>query len=225
MRRIFSIAIAAVLLSACSSQQHDSTSAAPTAGPPLANPIAFPLYSGSRVIEAHEFTQVVTANASGSSLLSAGKGNYKGHEVVATTSGSFAQLNAWLKTLDAKPPKNFTHVSESNLETARGQVHQLGLDFSVFQSADGKGAGLLVVVMDPPRVAKRLGPVLGLLGKYRSLPSFLRSQVDDEVKARTGFTVSEALQPESPIGASLAALDQLQQSNARGIVMVDAIKQ
>lgn len=213
------------MLNACSSQQHDATSAAPTAGPPVANPIGFPLYSGARVIEAHDFTQVVTTNGSESSILSAGKGNYKGHEVVASTPATFAQLNAWLKTLDTKPPKNFTHLSESNLETARAQARQLGLDFSVFQSSDGKGTGLLVVVMDPPRVAKRLGPVLGLLGKYRSLPSFLRSQVDGEVKARTGFTVSEALQPESPIGASLAALDQLQQSNGRGIVMIDAVKQ
>lgn len=224
MIRIFAAAIAAIVLSACSSQQ-GAQSAAATAGPPVANPIAFPLYGGARVIEAHDFTQVVSGNGSTSAILSAGKGNYTGHEVVASTPATFAQLTAWLKSLDAKPPKNFTHVTESNIESARSQAHQVGLDFSVFRAADGKGAGLLVVVMDPPRVAKRLGPVLALLGKYKSLPSFLRSQVDDEVKARTGFTVSEALQPESPIGASLAALDQLQQRNGRGIVMMDAVKQ
>jgi len=224
MIRVFAVALAAALLCACSSQQSART-AAPTAGPPVANPIGFPLYAGARVIEAHAFTQVVTGNVSGSAILAEGKGNYSGHEVVASTPASFAQLSAWLKSLDAKPPKNFTHFSQSDLESARAQAGRLGLDFSVFQPTDGKGGGLLVVVMDPPRVAKRLGPVLGLLGNYKALPSFLREQVDGEVKARTGFTVSEALQPESPIGASLAALDQLQQSNGRGIVMMDAVKQ
>lgn len=224
MIRVFAVAIAVALLTACSSQQNAGT-AEPTAGPPVANPIGFPLYAGARVIEAHNFIQAVTADSSGGAILAAGKGNYNGHEVVASTPATFAQLIAWLRSLDARPPKNFTHFSESNLETARYQAHQLGLDFSVFQSSDGKGTELLVVVMDPPRVAKRLGPVLGLLGKYESLPSFLRTQVDGEVKARTGFTVSEALQPESPIGAALAALDQLQQSNGRGIVMIDALKQ
>ena len=224
MIRVFAAVVAAALLSACSSQ-HNTGTVGPTTGPPVANPIGFPLYAGARVLEAHDFTQAVTSGGSEGSVLAAGQGNYRGHEVVASTPATFAQLIAWLRALDAKPPKNFTHLAESHLEDARSQAHQLGLDFSVFQSPAGKGAGLLVIVMDPPRVAKRLGPILGLLGKYKSLPSFLRTPVDDEVKARTGFTVSEALQPENPIGAALAALVQLQQSSGRGIVMLDAVKQ
>jgi len=38
------------------------------------------------------------------------------------------------------------------------------------------------------------------------------------------MTITEATQPDSPIGAALAALDQFQHKSARGIVMLDAVK-
>jgi len=70
-----------------------------------------------------------------------------------------------------------------------------------------------------------MGPVLKLISTYKALPQALRSPIDDKVKAQTGMTVSEAMAPDSPIGAALAALDDLQHTNARGIVVLNATKQ
>jgi hypothetical protein len=39
------------------------------------------------------------------------------------------------------------------------------------------------------------------------------------------MTVTEATQPDSPIGAALSALGELEHRNARGIVVLDAQKQ
>jgi hypothetical protein len=64
-----------------------------------------------------------------------------------------------------------------------------------------------------------------MIDKYKALPAVLRGPIDNEAKARFGITISQATQPESPIGAALAALTDLEHKNSRGIVLVDAQKQ
>jgi hypothetical protein len=79
--------------------------------------------------------------------------------------------------------------------------------------------------MDPARVNARFGSILGMIDKYKALPAVLRGPIDNEAKARFGMTVTEATQPDSPIGAALAALGELEHRNTRGIVVLDAQKQ
>ena len=101
----------------------------------------------------------------------------------------------------------------------------MGLDFQVFSRTDqGKNRELVVVVLDPTTFETKAGPMLSLIDKYSMLPQSLRDPIDAQVKARTGFTVSQALDPSQPIGAALAAARTLRDSGQRGVVLVDAIK-
>ncbi|HEY8312560.1 MAG TPA: hypothetical protein VIG51_00175 [Candidatus Baltobacteraceae bacterium] len=219
----------AVALGACSSQQgRQANNAAPSPAPSIANPIAFPLYANARVLSTKAYTQTVNTagTATSASALSEGGGTYSGHEVVAATPSSFVQLTDWVHALDAKPPQGYTTAPAVDLNQARAQAKRFGLDFAAFQTQqNGKKVGLLVVVMDPARVTTKLGPVLDLIGKYRMLPGAMRSGIDSQVKSRTGMSVTEAMQPDSPIGAALSALDEFQHSNQRGILLIDATKQ
>jgi len=85
--------------------------------------------------------------------------------------------------------------------------------------------GVLVMVMDPRLVNQRFGAILGMIDKYKAMPALLRGPLDNAAKERFGMTITQATQPESPIGAALAALGGLEHKNARGIVVVDAQKQ
>ncbi len=215
-------------VAACSGGNTNSQSGSPTAQPSVANSIDFPLFDGSRVLAAKDYTQVI--NSTGrvpSGILMAGNGKYHGSEVIAATPASFDQLRTWLRALDSKSPAGYTGVAQSNLSDARGTMQRYGMDFSTFQKpANGKAPiGLLVIVMDPARVTKSLGPALNLISRYRSAPDFLKKPIDDQVKSQMGFSVSEALQPESPIGTALDALADFSHSNQRAIVLVNAQKQ
>jgi hypothetical protein len=65
---------------------------------------------------------------------------------------------------------------------------------------------------------------LSLIDKYSLLPQSFRDPIDQQAKARTGFTVSQALDPSQPIGAALAAARALRDSGQRGVVLVDGAK-
>jgi hypothetical protein len=52
----------------------------------------------------------------------------------------------------------------------------------------------------------------------------MRGPIDQQVKQRVGITLSEAMDPASPIGATLAALSDFEQRNSRGIVVIDAVR-
>jgi hypothetical protein len=66
--------------------------------------------------------------------------------------------------------------------------------------------------------------VLSLIDEFSLLPPGFREPIDAQVKARTGFTVSQALDPSQPIGAALTAARTLRDSGQRGVVLVDAAK-
>jgi hypothetical protein len=63
-----------------------------------------------------------------------------------------------------------------------------------------------------------------MIAKYRALPAIMRAPIDNEARARFGMSITDATQPDSPIGAALAALDQFQHRSSRGIVVIDAVK-
>lgn len=186
----------------------------------------FPLYPNASVVTSHEFTQNIQAQtANGDSVFAAGNGTYNGHEVVASSPASFAELSDWVDKLASAPPSGYSSVETGSNPQERTQAQRYGIDYALFEKKSGNHTrGLLLIVMDPQRVNQRFGTVLGMISKYRSLPAVMRAPIDNEAKARIGMTLSEATAPESPIGAALAALNQLQNKDARGIVVVDAAK-
>lgn len=223
-KRLLAPALALVVAAACSQQQTASRGPASTA--PIANPLDFPLYSNAKIVASHDFTQNVntTSSGTGGQLMGHGNGTYKGQEVIASTPATFAQVSAWVRGLDQHPPQGY--VENVNASQGHEQAQRFGLDYATFQKTEnGKTKGVLVVVMDPTRVNQRMGPVLKLISTYKALPQSLRGTIDDKVKAQTGMTIGEAMAPDSPIGAALAALDDLQHTNARGIVVLNATKQ
>jgi hypothetical protein len=81
------------------------------------------------------------------------------------------------------------------------------------------------MVVDPQTLDEKAGPMLGLIGRFKHMPSMLRDPIDAQAKRQTGFSITEATNPDTPIGAAVAALDQLRDFGGRGIVLIDAVKQ
>ena len=226
MKRSCLAALAAAgLLAACSGANHG---AAGRPSPSATNPVAFPLFDGSDVLSAHEWHSTITARpgAADSALLSQGAGTYDGHDVVAGTQAFMPSLEAWLDDLDAHPPAGYrVAVTGNGVDAVRTHMRQLGIDFVVFEADDrGKRHGVAVMVVDPQLVSERVGPMLGAIGKFKQMPSMLRDPLDAQAKKQTGFTITEATNPDTPIGAAIAALDELRDYGGRGIVMIDAVK-
>lgn len=223
--RARAVFLAASLLAAGCSSHSGTTQAtkAPTVAP-AANPVRFPLFSGASIVSEHAFRQLVHVLPSppADSVFASGSGTYTGHEVIASSTASFARLETWLSQLQAKPPHGYS--SADTADSARqSDVERYGIAYAAFRRA-GTRQGVLVVAMDPLQVEKRFGTVLGMIAKYQQLPGVMRAPVDAAIKARTGLSVTQALQPDSPIGAALAALDQFQEKSQRGIVVIDAAK-
>jgi len=206
----------ALLLLACGCAQQSAQSTSSSAPSPQAsNPIDFPLYAGSTVLTARDWRGTTGSNVAVS-----------GHEVIAESSATLDALESWLHDLSTNPPPGYSvSLSGSSVETAHRHAQELGLQFQIFSHVvAGKNHELVVVVLDPATFENKAGPVLGLIDKYSMLPQSLRDPIDQQAKARTGFTVSQALDPSQPIGAALAAAKTLRDSGERGVVLVDAAK-
>ena len=229
MRQFVAAALLLGFLGACSggSGGTQATQATRTAPPSLPNPLDFPLQTGARVLSAKNFTQVVNASDSSyNGVLMQGNGTYAGNEVIAASPASFDALRAWLAAQTQKPPGDYTVQTSSSLSDARATVQRYGLDFAAFQhTKGGKPQGLLVLVMDPASVTKKLGFALSLVGQYRNLPDAMKAPIDARIKAQTGFSATELTQPQSPIGIALDAINDFSHSNQRAIVLVSAQKQ
>lgn len=225
-KALLTLCAAAGVLAGCSSGgSGGNTHASPQAA--VRNPLDFPLYSDARIVSAKSFTQAVHADtASPNSVFAQGNGTYTGHEVIASSAASLAQLSAWVDRLNTQPPAGYTAEEPQSNPDEQSQAQRYGLDYAFFQRKTGNATrGVLVIVMDPQRVNQRFGTILGMIDKYKALPAVLRGPIDNEAKARFGMTVTEATQPDSPIGAALAALGELEHRSARGIVVLDAQKQ
>lgn len=222
-KRFIAACLAAGVLAACGG---GGGSQRATPAPALHNPLDFPLYPASALVSTKSFTQVVHADtSSGDSVFAEGNGKYTGHEVIASSTASFDALSAWVDRLNSAPPSGYTAVEDQTNPDEQAQAERYGLDYAVFKRKSGKSThGVLVIVMDPQRVNKRFGTILGMIDKYKALPAMLRAPIDNEAKARFGMTITQAAQPDSPIGAALAALGELEHKNARGIVVLDAQK-
>jgi hypothetical protein len=218
--------IAALVLAACAGG-HPGEAGRP--GPAATNPVNFPLFSGAEVLSSRAWRETVTSRPgiADSALLSQGAGTYDGHDVVAGTQALMPSLEAWLRDLDAHPPDGYASAVHGNgVDAVRDHTRDLGIDFAVFERPEnGKEHGVVVLAVDPQTLDAKAGPMLAMIGKFKLLPSTLRDSIDGQAKKQTGFSVTELTNPNTPIGAAIAALDQLRDYGGRGIVVIDAVKQ
>jgi hypothetical protein len=220
---------ALVALAACSGGSHGGTAAGTAPSPSATNPVSFPLFEGSEVLSSHEWHQTITTRpgTGDNSVFAQGAGTYDGHDVVAGTQALMPSLETWLSDLDAHPPSGYTPSVQGNaVAAARTHLQDMGVDFAVFQRTEnGKVHGVVVLAVDPKTLDAKAGPILGAIGKFKLLPQSFKDSIDAQSKKQTGFTVTELTNPDSPVGAAIAALDQLRDFGGRGVVLIDAIKQ
>ncbi len=214
MRVIF-VALLLPLLVACA---HSAPRPAPT------NPAGFPLYPQSNVLAVRDWHGSLSSSERNALGIANGGGTYVGHEVVTATQASFDDLLVWLHQIDAHPPDGYrVGLWGSGVDVAREQARSAGIDFSVFERAERSGThDVVVVTVDPLLLQRKAGFMLSALTRFRYLPAFLRAPIDAQARAQTGFTVSEALDPNTPIGAAVDALGRLNDAHGRGVIFIDA---
>lgn len=194
----------------------------------MQNPTDFPLMTGATILDVKPFSQTVTASSGRTSALtSQGAGTYAGTEVLAASASASADLTAWLAGVEKNPPTGYEYQSAlaNNSPEVVARLKKYGVAYGVFKSTDpAKHRAVIVVVMDPALVRQKLGLAIDLVDKYRSLPESFRQPIDNELKAKTGVSATEATDPSAPLGITLAALKELQTKDKRAIVLVDAAK-
>ena len=117
-------------------------------------------------------------------------------------------------------------MSGNGVDAVRTHTRQLGIDFVAFEGTDaGKPHGVVAMIVDPQTLDEKAGPMLGLLGRFKHVPKMLRDPIDAQAKRQTGFSITEATNPDTPVGAAVAALDELHDYGGRGIILIDAVKQ
>jgi len=188
------------------------------------NPAGFPLYPQSNVLAVRDWHRSLSSSERNALGISDGAGTYEGHEVVTSTQATFDDLLAWLRRLDARPPDGYRiGLWGSGVDDARAQARSIGIDFSVFDRTERSGAhDVVVVTVDPSLVQRKAGLMLSAITRFRYLPAFLRAPLDAQALAQTGFTISEALDPNTPIGAAIDALGRLNGAHGRGVIFIDA---
>ena len=221
------IALVAALAACSNGGRSGGTGASP--GPGATNLVDFPLFDGAAVLSSRTWHQTISARPGfgDNALLSQGAGTYDGHDVVAGTQALMPSLETWLQNLDANPPSGYTSVVHgSGVEAVRAHTRNLGIDFMVFERMEsGKRHDVVVLAVDPQTLDDKAGPMLGVVGKFKLLPQSLRDSIDAQVRKQTGFSVAEATNPNTPIGAAVGALAQLRDFGGRGVVLIDAVKQ
>ncbi len=226
MRSRLAALAAVVLLVACSGGNHAS-GAGPSPAP--TNPVDFPLFSGAEVLSTRGWRTTISKRpgVADSAVLAQGAGTYDGHDVVAGTQAFMPTLESWLQDISVNPPTGYRlAISGNGVEAVRAHTRDLGIDFVAFeQMQTGKRHGVVVMVVDPQTLDEKAGPMLGLIGRFKNVPRMLRDPIDAQARRQTGFTITEATNPDTPVGAAVAALDELRDFGGRGIVLIDAVKE
>lgn len=226
----FAACAAAVVLAAvaCSGGNRGESSSG-TPSPAATNPIAFPIFDGATVLSSRSWHEKIESRpgVGDNAVFRQGAGTYDGHDVVAGTQALMPSLESWLGDLSAHPPAGYSVALQSDTVNAvREHTRDMGVDFAVFEGTEnGKRHGIVVLAVDPESLDAKAGPMLGAIGKFHLLPATLRDSIDAQAKKQTGFTISEATNPDTPIGAAVGALAQLRDFGGRGVVLIDAVKQ
>jgi hypothetical protein len=192
--------------------------------PALVNPIAFPLYRNSDVLTVRSWHRTLTPGERAALGVTGPSGDaYSGHEVLAATVDSFDDVTTWLQGLNNLPPDGYrVAVWGSGVDEARMNARNMGVDFDIFMRKErGVPHDVVVIAVDPDLVQRKAGIMISLLSRFKSIPPFLRSAVDAQAKAQTGFTVSDAIDPATPLGIAFDSLERLHDAHARGVILVD----
>ncbi|HLJ84031.1 MAG TPA: hypothetical protein VKT51_07675 [Candidatus Eremiobacteraceae bacterium] len=203
-----------------------SNSGGPAAGSNAAvpatvtNPTDFPLAADDKILDAKPFNQTISSQSG--TLFTQGAGTYAGHSVIAQSSGSLADAKSWLAKLEQSPPAGYSYVQSAARQSSTEAAGKFGVTYAVFRNG-AKGA--VVAVIDPKQAHDKLQIVLAAVDKYKMLPAELRTSIDEQVKAKLGVSVTEALDPSAPIGMTVEALRTINGSDNPAIVEVDATKQ
>jgi hypothetical protein len=192
--------------------------------PALVSPVAFPLYRDSDVLSVRAWHHTLSQSERDAFGMGSNGGSFSGYEVLSATPDSFDDLVTWLQALSMRPPDGYrVTVWGTGIEDARASARNLGFDFGIFDRKErGVWDDVVVVAVDPDAMQRRAGIMLSVLGRFHQLPAFLRGAMNAQVKAQTGFTVSEALDPATPIGAAIDSLQRLHEIHARGVIFIDA---
>ena len=215
---------AATLLAGCGQQKHEQSSA-PARHRTSVNPSTFPLYRPSDVFEVVplDLGPMVTAlrkTQQGSDV----PPNYRGAEVVASTNASLGELQTWLHKLEAAPPQGLRYSgSDSSASSDPEAMRSAGAVAASFDTKNGERV-VLVFAVDPRLLRSKLGSALDLIDKYQAVPGMMRGPLDSEMKKQIGYSISEMLDPASPIGVAFGALKTLEPRNKRVLIVVDQHK-
>jgi hypothetical protein len=230
MRRTLSLVLVVAAISAIACSKGTSVPAgsegtvAPTSSP--TNTTSFPLYQNSSVIDSRQFSKTITSGETSTGAMSAGAGTYSGNEVIAASGATLADLENWLRQQEKQPPSGMVVVA---IPASMASVHTIavknGMDFAIFHDANNAKHGLVVIALDPATAHQKLGPALMAVSKYGSLPAPVRQGIDAQLKQRYGYTASEFVEPGSPLGAAVGAMNDFQNKNQRAIIIIDATKQ
>ncbi len=217
-------AVACLALCACAKQS--TTEESPSRPAAQTNPSDFPLYPGTTLVEVAPIDYGAMFAMIRKNDPSAKPGaNYRGNEVIVSTSASIPRLRTWVAHLKTAPPLGFHYspsttafsIGPSSSERSSAEVDAL------FETASSQRI-VFVIALDPKRIRAQLGPALDVADNYTALPPMLRVPIDDQMKRQLGYTVSEMLDRHSPIGMIFATLKTMSTADRRAIVLVDESK-
>lgn len=214
--------IAAVVLPGCGHRAASRSEQTPQFS--QANPSDFPLYHGSVVdaVVPVDSAQVDAAMRASDSKAGFRHG-FRGHEIIAETGATFPQLKAWVKQLKAAPPAGL-HVALDSFSFQGDSSSETFLTGTQFDSRHADRS-VIVVVADPRGMHEFTSTLSMLIDNYDKVPQMLRAPIDAQAKEQLGYTVTEMLDPKSPVGAVVATLKRLGPANRRGILLIDEKRQ
>jgi hypothetical protein len=193
--------------------------------PAQTNPSDFPLYPGSTLVEVAPIDYgamfaMIRKNDPSAKLGT----NYRGHEVIVSTSATIPQLRTWVTHLRTSPPLGFHFTrTTAGFSIGSGSSSKNAEVDGLFETANAQRV-VFVIALDPKRVRAQLGPALDMIDNYTALPPMLRAPIDDQMKHQLGYTASEMLDRHSPIGIIFATLKTMSAADRRAIVLVDETK-
>jgi hypothetical protein len=218
-------ALVCATLTACAKHEETQTTTVSVSSTRviMANPSDFPVYPGSGVMTVVpiDSAQMFAAIRKADPTADVPKNNYRGHEVVLQTNASMAQLSGWLATLRKTPPNGF-HASQDHVDVSTGPNgwSSQTVDGGEFETS-GDQRSVYVFVADPQRIRAKLGAAYALIDNYSKVPDILRGPIDQQAKEQLGYTVTEMLDPKSPVGAAVTSLKNLEGTGRRAILLID----
>ena len=222
---VIAAALVCVASTGCAKHEESQTTTnAPSTHLLVENPSNFPLYPGSGVMTVVpiDSAQMFAAIRKGDPNADLPKNNYRGNEIVLQTNASMAQLSGWLATLRKTPPAGF-HASQNHIDVSNGDTNGWSsktVDGGSFETPDAQRS-VYVFVADPQRIRTQLGAAFDLIDNYSKVPGMLRGPIDQQAKQQLGYSVTEMLDPKSPVGAAVTSLKSLQGTGHRAILLID----